>query len=133
MHSSLVANPSGGAEARCVFTQPALHDDLMGRIMDPTNMRRAWKRVKANQGAPGSDGMTLEDFPTFARSHWFVIRQALLDRTHQPQPVRRVRIPKPNGVNEPSLCGLQAQCPETDRTKLGCLDGLPAQSARALC
>lgn len=97
MHSSLAVNPSGEAEERRVFTQPALHDDLMGRIMDPANMRRAWKRVKANQGAPGSDGMTLEDFPTFARSHWSTVRQALLDGTYQPQPVRRVRIPKPNG------------------------------------
>ena len=97
MHSPSATSPTGGAEARRVFTQPALHDDLMGRIMDPANMRRAWKRVKANQGAPGSDGMTLEDFPTFARSHWSSVRQALLDGTYQPQPVRRVSIPKPNG------------------------------------
>ncbi len=97
MHRSLVVNPSGGAEARRVFTQPALHDNLMERIVDPANMRRAWKRVKANQGAPGSDGMTLEDFPTFARLHWPAIRQALLDGTYQPKPVRRVSIAKPNG------------------------------------
>ena len=97
MHSPSATSPTGGAEARRVFTQPALHDDLMGRIVDPANMRRAWKHVKANQGAPGSDGMTLEDFPTFARSHWSVIRQALLDGAYQTQPVRRVSIPKPNG------------------------------------
>jgi RNA-directed DNA polymerase len=97
MHSPSATSPTGGAEARRVFTQPALHDDLMGRMMDPANMRRAWKRVKANKGAPGSDGMTLEDFPTFARSHWSAVRQDLLDGTYQPQPVRRVSIPKPNG------------------------------------
>ncbi len=97
MHSPSAANPTGGVEARRALTQPALHDDLMGRIVDPANMRRAWKRVKANQGAPGVDGMTLEDFPTFARLHWSAIRQALLDGTYQPQPVRRVSIPKPNG------------------------------------
>lgn len=96
-HPSLVANPTGGAEARRVLTQPALHDDLMGRIVEPANMRRAWKRVKANQGAPGVDGMTLEDFPAFARSHGSQIRQALLDGRYQPQPVRRVSIPKPSG------------------------------------
>ena len=97
MHSPSATSPTGGAEARRVVTQPALHDDLMERIVDRTNMRRAWKRVKANKGAPGSDGMTLEDFPTFARSHWSTIRQDLLDGTYQPQPVRRVSIPKPNG------------------------------------
>ena len=51
MHSPSATNPTGGAEARRVVTQPALHDDLMGRMMDPANMRRAWKRVKANKGA----------------------------------------------------------------------------------
>ncbi|MGH8604510.1 MAG: hypothetical protein ACREXR_17530, partial [Gammaproteobacteria bacterium] len=54
-------------------------------------------RVKANKGAPGVDGMSLADFPAFARSHWSAIRQALLDGAYQPQPVRRVSIPKPNG------------------------------------
>ena len=97
MHSPSATSPTGGAEARRVVTQPALHDNLMERMMDPANMRRAWKRVKANKGAPGSDGMTLEDFPTFARSHWSAVRQALLDGTYQPQPVRRVSIPKPKG------------------------------------
>ena len=97
MHSLSATSPTGGAEARRVVTQPALHDDLMERIVDRANMRRAWKRVKANKGAPGSDGMTLEDFPTFARSHWSAVRQDLLDGTYQPQPVRRVSIPKPNG------------------------------------
>ena len=96
-HPSSAANPIGGAEVRRVGTQPALQDELMGRVVDPANMRRAWKRVKANQGAPGVDGMTLEDFPTFARSHWSAIRQALLDGTYQPQPVRRVSILKPHG------------------------------------
>jgi RNA-directed DNA polymerase len=97
MHSPSATSPTGGAEARRVVTQPALHDDLMERIVDRANMRRAWKRVKANKGAPGSDGMTLEDFPSFARSHWSAIRQDLLDGTYEPQPVRRVSIPKPNG------------------------------------
>ena len=55
-HPSSAANPIGGAEVRRVGTQPALQDDLMGRIVDPANMRRAWRRVKANQGAPGVMG-----------------------------------------------------------------------------
>ena len=77
--------------------QPALHDDLMARMMAPTNLHRAWKRVKANRGAPGVDGMTIDDFPAFAKVHWPNIRRALLDGTYRPQPVRRVEIPKPRG------------------------------------
>jgi RNA-directed DNA polymerase len=90
-------NPTGGAGMRRVSAQPALNDDLMQRVVDSTNVRRAWKRVFSNKGAPGSDGMTLKEFPAFARKHWASIRQAFLDGTYCPQPVRRVSIPKPNG------------------------------------
>ena len=70
---------------------------LFGEICRPSDMQRAWKQVKANQGAPGIDGMRIEDLIEFARSCWTDIRQALLDGTYQPQPVRRVVIPKPDG------------------------------------
>lgn len=95
--SQPLPNPNGGDGARCGLTQPALHDDLMGRVLDPLNLRRAWKRVKANRGAPGVDGMRIEDFPAFARLHWADIRQRLSHGTYRPQPVRRVSIPKPGG------------------------------------
>jgi RNA-directed DNA polymerase len=90
-------NPTGGADVRRGVTQPALHDDLMERVLDRANLRRAWKRVKANRGAPGMDGMRIEDFAEFARSHWAEIRQQLADGSYQPQAVRRVSIPKPGG------------------------------------
>jgi RNA-directed DNA polymerase len=77
-----------------------LHDDIMARGVDPANLQRACKQVKAHQGAPGIDGMPLEDFPAFAREHWPAIRQALLEGTYQPAPVRRVTIPKPGGRGE---------------------------------
>ena len=95
--SSLAPNPHGEAGARHRLTQPALHDDLMQAVVAPANMRRAWARVKANKGAPGIDGMPIEDFPAFARAHWSAIRQCLIDGTYCPQPVRRVMIPKPGG------------------------------------
>lgn len=95
--SASTTNPTGGADDRRGDTQPALHDDLMARVMAPVNLRRAWKRVKANRGAPGIDGMRIEDFPEFARSQWAEIRRQLSTGTYQPQPVRRVSIPKPNG------------------------------------
>ena len=48
---------------------PALSDDLLERVLAPENLRKAWQQVKANHGAPGVDGMTIEDFPAFAREH----------------------------------------------------------------
>jgi RNA-directed DNA polymerase len=93
-------NPQGGDALRRGAIQPALHDDLMERVLDPANLQQAWKRVKANKGAPGVDGMRIEDFTEFARLHWARIRQALRDGSYQPQPVRRVSIPKPNGGGE---------------------------------
>jgi RNA-directed DNA polymerase len=99
-HSDSMRNPTGGVEPRRGLTQPALGVDLLERMLEPANLRQAWKRVKANKGAPGVDGMTREDFPAYARKHWPRIRQSLLDGTYQPQPVRRVSIPKPGGKGE---------------------------------
>ena len=96
-HSRASMNPTGGDGSRRDLAQPALHEALMVRVLDSANMRRAWKRVKANKGAPGVDGMGVEDFPEFARLHWPRIRRQLADGAYQPQPVRRVRIPKPRG------------------------------------
>lgn len=95
--SSRVMNPHGGAGARHGLTQPALQVDLMQAVVVSENLRAAWARVKANKGAPGIDGMPIKDFPAFARAHWPAIRQALIDGCYQPQPVRRVLIPKPDG------------------------------------
>lgn len=60
-------------------------------------MHKAWKQVRANKGAPGVDGMTLDAFPDFAKEHWPKVRQSLLDGTYRPYPVRRKAIPKPQG------------------------------------
>jgi len=52
---------------------------------------------QANKGAPGIDGMTIDDFPDHARAHWPAIRQQIKEGQYQPQAVRRVEIPKPGG------------------------------------
>jgi RNA-directed DNA polymerase len=82
---------------------PALGDDLMERVLASENLRKAWRQVKANHGAPGVDGMTIEAFPACARAHWASIRQALRDETYQPSPVRRTEIPKRHGQGKRML------------------------------
>jgi RNA-directed DNA polymerase len=61
----------------------------------------AWKRVKANHGAPGVDGISIEQFPDHTRELWGGIRKSLLAGMYQPRPVRRVEIPKPTGGTRP--------------------------------
>lgn len=101
-NSDTLMNPDGGDAVWRADREPAL-DNLMARIIERNNVQTAWKRVKSNQGVPGSDGMTLEDFPAYAREHWQEIRQSLIDDSYQPRPVRRVVIPKPRGKGERKL------------------------------
>ena len=61
------------------------------------NLHKAWKRVKANKGAAGSDELDIEQTAEVLRRRWSDIRQALLAGTYRPAPVRRVMIPKPDG------------------------------------
>lgn len=76
-----------------------MHDELMTAILAPANLQRAWQQVKANRGAPGVDGITVDDFPAYARKHWPTIRQQLEDGRYQPQPVKRVALPNRMGSN----------------------------------
>ena len=72
-------------------------ENLMEQIVDERNMERAWKKVKANRGAPGPDGVTLDEFFQTFRDQWPTVRQQLLDGTYEPAPARRKSIPKPDG------------------------------------
>ena len=69
----------------------------MEQVLLRHNMIRAYKRVKSNGGAPGIDGMTVEDLMPYLHKHWVGIKEDLLQDRYRPQPVRRVEIPKPNG------------------------------------
>ena len=70
---------------------------LLEQIVAPENMKRAWKQVKRNKGAPGVDGRTIDATAHLLREHWEEIKERLLDGTYLPQPVLRVEIPKPDG------------------------------------
>jgi RNA-directed DNA polymerase len=69
----------------------------MEEVCERGNCKRALKRVKANKGSPGVDGMTVRELPGFLQEHWPAIREQLLSGTYKPQPVKRVEIPKPDG------------------------------------
>ena len=83
--------------AKPIPESPAVTEQLMEEMCDRENLGRAWKRVRSNQGSPGVDGMTIDDAKDYLREHWPSIRSQLLDGTYQPQPVKRVEIPKPGG------------------------------------
>src|SRR5580700_4075392 len=76
---------------------PATNESLMEEVCERENLKQALRRVLANKGSPGVDGMTVERFSDFLREHWPAIRTQLLSGTYQPQPVKRVEIPKPDG------------------------------------
>jgi RNA-directed DNA polymerase len=69
----------------------------MEEVCKRENCWQAYKRVKANKGSAGIDGMTVGELSGYLKQHWPSIREQLLGGTYQPQPVRRVEIPKPDG------------------------------------
>ena len=70
---------------------------LLKAALTRQNLQTAWKRVKANKGAAGVDGLNIEQTAQALRTRWPDIRQALLAGRYRPSPVRKVLIPKPDG------------------------------------
>ena len=89
----LVAGPSGQPES--------IHPQaLLAQVLERANLQRALEQVQ-NKGAPGSDGMSVDELPDYLRHHWPEIRAQLEAGRYRPQPVRRVEIPKPDGKSRP--------------------------------
>jgi RNA-directed DNA polymerase len=76
---------------------PARTNRLMEEVCERENLKAALKQVKANQGSPGVDGMTVVGLKDYLKQHWPAIREQLLNGTYEPKPVRRMEIPKPDG------------------------------------
>jgi len=90
--------PTGSDVTQRVDKQPAFGVDLLGLMLHTDNILSAWKRVRANKGAAGIDGMSIDDFPTWAKAgNWKRIMTELRSGQYQPSPVRRVEIDKPDG------------------------------------
>jgi RNA-directed DNA polymerase len=76
---------------------PASTNRLMEEVCERENLKKALRRVKANKGSAGVDGMTVGEITGYLKQHWPAIREQLLNGTYEPKPVRRVEIPKPDG------------------------------------
>ncbi len=72
-------------------------EQWMEEVCERENCKQALRRVKANKGSPGIDGMTVEQLSGHLKEHWPAIREQLLSGTYAPQPVKQVEIPKPDG------------------------------------
>lgn len=70
-------------------------DGLLEAVVAAANLRQALKRVRAN--SPGVDGMTVDELPEYLKQEWPRLREELLEGRYEPQPVKRVEIPKPGG------------------------------------
>ena len=89
---TLHEHPDTGSAKQLVGT-----GGLLEAALTRQNLQAAWKRVKANKGAAGVDGLNIEQTAQLLRQSWPDIRQALLQGCYRPSPVRKVLIPKPDG------------------------------------
>jgi len=83
--------------ANCETESLAGEEQLMEEVCERENLKRALRRVKANKGSPGIDGMEVGELPGYLKQHWPAIGEQLRNGTYQPQPVKRVEIAKPDG------------------------------------
>jgi RNA-directed DNA polymerase len=97
MSSGRAKNPTGRARSGRVVERHPLGLTSVEDVVKRENMLRAWKQVRANRGVPGIDGLSIEEFPKYARKSWEGIKRSLLEGQYQPSPVKRVEIPKDGG------------------------------------
>ena len=100
IRSEAPKSPAEGTETLTVkhgIESPANTERLMEEVCGRENCLQALRKVKANKGSAGVDGMTVTQLPGYLKQQWPAIREQLLAGTYKPQPVKRVEIPKPDG------------------------------------
>src|ERR671918_2216399 len=95
--SRAVAEGTETVMAKRRTESPTISEQPMEEVIERENRREALRRVKANKGSPGVDGMTVEEIEGYLEEHWPAIREQLLSGSYKPQPVKRVEIAKPEG------------------------------------
>jgi len=97
-----VATPQDELAAGSYGQPESIHTQaLLAQVLQRANLQRALKQVRQNKGAPGIDGMTVDELPDYLRGHWPEIRAQLEAGVYRPRPVKRVEIPKPDGKTRP--------------------------------
>lgn len=90
--------PTGGDVTQRRSLKPAFRENLFERVLQRDNILIAWQHVRANKGAAGVDGISIDAFPDWAKSgHWKRVISELRAERYHPSPVRRVEIEKPDG------------------------------------
>jgi RNA-directed DNA polymerase len=82
---------------------PMFHEHLIEEVVERHNMQAALKQVRANQGSPGIDGMSVDELPGFLKAHWLEIKEQVLEGTYQPNVIKRAEIPKPGSQEKRKL------------------------------
>ena len=93
----MAAGGASSGTARRESTPVRELKNLMEAVVERENMLNAFRRVVGNKGAAGVDAMSVDELKPYLQTHWERIKEQLLEGSYQPQPVRRVEIPKPGG------------------------------------
>jgi len=95
---NLSESGSGAESCTAAVRQPKAEAlRLMEAVVERSNLFMAYERVVKNKGGPGVDGLTVSEFKPWLQRHWTRLRQDLLTGVYQPEMVRKVEIPKPQG------------------------------------
>ena len=92
----------------------------MEAVVEPGNLKKVLARVRRNKGAPGVDGMTVDELGDHLKAHWPEIRSRLLAGSYTPQPVRRVGSDQAPSNGSPSLSARQKNRASLSKSETSC-------------